>query len=251
MNIRKNLLLTASLLLAATATFAQDADAAPEINQDLKPFNTVIASPKVNVILEQGEKESVRIIYHNVSADKINVLVKNHTLRIYLDDAKITEKMVPNVNGKVGMYRYASVTAYVTYKQLEHLEIRGNQELTCKSPLQAERFFLKAYGENDITLASLKTSYLKANLYGENKLRINGGLADYQKYKLFGENKIDTRELKSYEAITTIFGESKVKLSTQDELNINSFGEAEISYNGNAEVNKRLVFGRTRIRKLN
>lgn len=250
MNIKKNLLLTTSLVLAAAAAFAQE-DTAPAITKDLKPFNTVIVSPKINVILEQGPKESVRVVYNDVSADKINIEVRNHTLRIYLDDAKVTEKMVPNVNGKVSMYRYASVTAYITYQQLEHIEIRGNQELTCNGPLQAERFLLKAYGENDITLASVKTEYLKASLYGENKLRINGGMADFQKYKLIGENKIDTRELRSFETITTIFGESKVKLSTQDELNINAFGEAEISYNGNAEVNKRLVVGKTRIRKLN
>ena len=248
MNTKRNLF-AALLTLCAAAAFAQDET--PEITKDLKPFNTVIASPKINVILQKGDKESVRITYHDVTADKINVQVKNHTLRIYLTDAKVTEKMIPNVHGKIGMYRYASVTAYVTYKDLEHLEIRGNQEVTCNDPLQAQRFVLKAYGENIINLASLKTEYLKASLYGENKLRIKGGIAEYQKYKLFGENRIDTRELKSFAAVTTIFGESKVKLTTQDELNINAFGEAEISYNGDAEVNKRFVVGRTLIRKLN
>ena len=250
MNIKKKLS-TALLLLSAVAAFAQTPPETPEFVKDVKPFNTVIASPRINVILQQGETESVRIVYSDVSAEKINVQVKNHILRIYLSDAKVTERMVPNVNGKVSMYRYANVTAYVTYKDIEHLEIRGNQELTCKDPLKAQRFILKAYGENSITLASVKAEFLKANLYGENKLYINGGMAEYQKYKLIGENRIDTRELKSYQAIATIFGESKVKLSTQDQLNINAFGEAEISYNGDADVNKRLVVGRTRIRKLN
>src|SRR5689334_5625399 len=104
MNTKRNLF-AALLTLGAVATFAQDQN--PEITKDLKPFNSVITSPKVNVILQKGDKESVRITYHDVTADKINVQVKNHTLRIYLTDAKVTEKMVPDVKGRVGMYRYA------------------------------------------------------------------------------------------------------------------------------------------------
>ena len=137
------------------------------------------------------------------------------------------------------------MTAYVTYKELEHLEIRGNQELTCNSPLKAERFTLKAYGENDINLVSLKTEYLRTSLYGDNDLKIKTGKAEYQKYKLFGENKIDTRDMKSFSATATIFGDSKIKLNTQDNLKVNAFGESEVSYNGNASVNKGLTFGKS------
>jgi hypothetical protein len=154
-------------------------------------------------------------------------------------------------NQKRSIYHDASITAYVTYKELEHLEIRGNQELTCNGPLKAERFTLKAYGENDINLASLKTEYLRTSLYGDNDLKIKTGKAEYQKYKLFGDNKIDTQDVKSFSATTTIFGESKIKLNSQDNLKVNAFGESQVSYNGNASVNKGLIFGKAQITKLN
>ena len=225
---------------------------AQEITRDLKSFNKIIVSPKVNLILEQGDQENIRLTYSNVDADKINIKVQGNTLRVYLDDAKVTEKMHrTGDNQKRSIYHDASVTAYVTYKQLEHLEIRGNQELTCNGPLKAERFTLKAYGENDINLASLKTEYLRTSLYGDNDLKIKSGKAEYQKYKLFGDNEIDTRELKSFSATTTIFGESKIKLNTQDNLKVNAFGESQVSYNGNANVNKGLIFGKAQITKLN
>jgi hypothetical protein len=223
-----------------------------EIVKDLKSFNKVIASPKINLILERGDQESIRLIYSNVEPAKINIRVQGNTLRVYLDDAKVTEKTY-RVNGheKRSIYHDASVTAYVTYKDLEYLEIRGNQELTCNGPLSAERFTLKAYGENDISLASVKTEYLRTSLYGDNDLKIKGGKAEFQKYKLYGENKIDTQKLKSFSTTTTIFGESRIKLSTQDNLKVNAFGESQVSYNGDANVNKGLIFGKTLITKLN
>lgn len=242
----RTLLVIVSLGLAIQ--FAQ----AQEITKDLKSFNKIIVSPKINLILEQGEKENIRLTYSNVDADKINIKVQGNTLRVYLDEAKVAEKTYrTDGNQKRSIYHDAAVTAYVTYKELEHLEIRGNQELTCNGPLKAERFTLKAYGENDINLSSLKTEYLRTSLYGDNDLKIKTGKAEYQKYKLFGENKIDTQDLKSFSATTTIFGESKIKLNTQDNLKVNAFGESQVSYNGNASVNRGLIFGKAQITKLN
>jgi len=246
--LRKTLFSTAIVLLALQFSFAQD----QEISRDLKSFSKIVASPKVNLILEKGDQESIRLVYHNVSPDKINIQVKGNTLRIYLDDAKVTEKLERiNPAEKRSIYHDASLTAYVTYTELEHLEIRGNQELICNGPIEAERFTLKAYGENEIRLASVRTDYMRTSLYGENDLKIKGGKAEYQKYKLFGENKIDTQEVKSYSATTNSFGESRIKLTTQDQLKINAFGESQISYNGDANVNKGLIFGNTKINKLN
>jgi hypothetical protein len=247
MNITQRILSVIVLLgLMAPASRAQ------EISRDLKSFHKIIVSPRVNLILEQGDQENIRLTYSNVDADKINIKVQGKTLRVYLDDAKVAEKTYrTNGNDRRSIYHDASVTAYVTYKELEHLEIRGNQELTCNSPLKAERFTLKAYGENDINLASLKTEYLRTSLFGDNDLKIKTGKAEYQKYKLFGDNEIDTQYLKSFSATTTIFGESKIKLNTQDNLKVNAFGESQVSYNGNASVNKGLIFGKAQITKLN
>ncbi len=243
---QKTLLSVLFLVLAFQFSIAQ------EIARDLKSFNKVIVSPKVNLILEKGNQEGIRLVYSNVSPDKINIRVKGNTLRIYLDDAKVTEKNEwISPNQKRSIYHEAWITAYVTYKEIEHLEIRGNQELTCNGPINASRFTLKAYGENEIRLSSVKADYLRTSLYGENDLKIRGGKAEFQKYKLFGENRIDTQELKSYSTTTNIYGESRIKLSTQDNLRINAFGESQISYYGNANVNKGLIFGKTQINRLN
>lgn len=224
---------------------------AEELNSALKPFRKVIASPHINLVLTRGDEESIRLVYHCVSPDKINIKQHGKTLHIYLDDAKVAEKTLKKGYSRVGVYgKDVSVTAYVTYKALEELEIRGNQELSCLDPIRAKRFTLKAYGENEIVLASLNTGYLVTRLYGENSLKINDGKAEYQKYSLYGENDIDTRPLKSYSTTANIFGESKLHLSTDDKLKVNSFGEGQVLYNGDAQVDERLRFGHTTISRL-
>lgn len=233
-----------SLLLLIGITSAVSAQ---EITRELRSFSKIVASPKINVILEKGEQESIRLVYAGIDPDQININIKGKTLRLYLDDNKITGWH----KGGKNFYEGASITAYVTYTELKHLEIRGSQELVCNGPLEARKFKLKAYGENEIQLASLRTENLKASLYGENRLKIEGGKAEYQKYKLYGENKIDSRALKSYSTKTNIYGESKIKVTTQDELRINSFGESQVSYRGDAEVSRGLIFGETKITKLN
>jgi hypothetical protein len=239
-------------LLLAVAGITSIVSYGQEITQDLKSFNKIVASPRINLILQHGQQENIRLVYSDVNPDKINIEVKGNTLRIYLDDARVVEKTTRiHPRSRASIYQGVSITAYVTYRELKHLEIRGQQELTCKDPLSAKKFTLKAYGQNEIRLASVTTDYLKTNLYGDNDLKIKGGRAEYQKYKLFGENKIDARELKSYSATTTIFGESKIRLTTQDELKVTAFGDSKVGYNGDAHVNRGLIFGRTEITKLN
>lgn len=243
--------ITGLLLIAAWGMIIHTSTA-QEITQELRTFNKIVASPKINLILEKGEQESIRLVYNDIEQDQINIEVKGKTLRIYLDDSRITERTeLFHSRERRSLYQAASITAYVTYTELRHLEIRGQQELTCHGPLEARKFKLKAYGENEITLASIRTDRLKTSLYGENRVKISGGKVAYQKFKLFGENKIDCRELKNYATTATLYGESKIKLNTQDELRVTSFGESQVSYRGEAEVSRGLIFGSTTITRMN
>ena len=236
----KTLVLFVFIASSSSLVFGQ------EIEKDLKHFTRVVASPRVNVILTQGDHESVRILYSNLRASAIHAEVKGHTLRIYLDDARKIEPMVRRGHAyanKKSIYDGASLTAYVTYRNIERLEIRGNQELTCEGPIDTEEFTLCAYGENEITLASVKAEYFKAKMYGENRLRIRNGRTIEQRYLLYGENKIDTKAMRSDYSFTRIFGEGSLRINSSEKVLIDAFGEPRIYVDGGAVVNRRLVIG--------
>lgn len=225
---------------------------AQSIEKKVDHFNKVIASPKINLVLVEGNSESVKINYANVDPSKIKVTVKNHTLRIYLEGSRFTEKTKRvNYDGevhKVSVYRDASITAYVTYNKLQKLVVRGEQEVDVQSAIANKKFKIGAYGECTITLTSLQVDWFKAAMYGQNSLKVKAGAVEYQKYKLFGENKIDTQEIQSEEIASTTYGESKLKIQAKDNLKLVTFGESDVYVKGFPDVRK-VTLGDVSIRR--
>jgi hypothetical protein len=236
-----------SLLIAAAVS-----GSAQTMERNVGHFNKVVASPKINLVMVEGENESVKIKYTNVDASKINIVVKSHALHIYLDGSKFTEKQRRvKKDGwveKESMYRNASITAYVTYRKLDKLVVRGEQEVDVQSAIANKKFKLSAYGECDITLASLQTGKFKASMYGQHTLKIKAGEVDTQKYKLFGENKIDAQAIQSEEIATATYGESKLKLNAHESLHLVTFGESDVLVKGGADVNK-VTFGLVTVKR--
>lgn len=239
-------LLPIIVILASINGFAQTEP------QALAPFDRIVASQFVNVILEKGENESIRLEYAGVNPEEVNVKVKRKKLHIYLDNAKLIEK--PDkfyYNGEKhtrSRYGNSSVTAYITYKQLRGVELRGEEGLVCNDEINADKFKLKVYGENDVTFASLHAKKFKASIFGVNNIEIKSGNAGHQLYRLFGENKINTINFESNTTASRIYGEGRLTVNANDELRITAFGEPEIRLNGPARINKGLILGKADIR---
>lgn len=242
-NIAKYLFFTA-LLSASGLAVAQ------QIEEKLNPFSKITVSPKINLILQKGSEESVRIVYSNIDRSAINVEVRGSKLCIYLDQARLVDKRErqnDDYNSKTSIYRDAEVTAYVTYAHLKSLEVRGEQEIASVGLLENESFKLKAYGESEITFDSLQTQKFKAIVYGENKIKIKGGKAVHQRYRLYGENKIDARALASTSVSTSIYGEGRLSINASDEVKVSAIGEPIVQVTGTSFINKGIIIGKAEI----
>ena len=241
-----------SIFLTATLVFFSAFVVAQTITQPLSAFDKILVSPLINVVLEEGEAEHIRIEYTGIDPEKINYGVKGKKLRIYLDDAKYTVKTEEVVKDgyrqKVPIYRNVYITAYVTYRSLRSLQIRGEESISCKDSLVSEKFKIRQMGESHVELAYLQTRRLKAHLFGENKLEIEAGDSQVQKYRLFGENKVYTRKMAAEKISTSSFGESDLNLSATEKIKLLGIGEVEMRYSGDANL-KRFVIGESSIHK--
>jgi len=241
----KKTLITMLILAIGFVAVAQE-----EVIRKVPAFDKVSVSPKISLVLEKGDKESVRLVYHNIASGKINVEVVGNKLRIYLDQARLVDKRErgsENHHPRVSMYHDVSVTAYVTYRYLKELEMRGEETVTCESILDTDKFKLKVYGETEVNLASLKAHKFKASLYGVNNIKIKSGESAHQVYRLFGENKIDTRGFESITASARIYGEGRLHMKATDEVRINAFGEPDVDISGNPHISRGIMIGRTHI----
>lgn len=220
--------------------------------QSLSAFDKIITSPHVSLVLVAGEQESIQLRYENIEPEKVNYSVRHKTLRIYLDHARITVKHRKWEEGdhayKTPIYDTSvKVTAYVTYRQLKNLQLRGEEDVTCRSELSSDAFRLRVYGQARVTLSALKTNTFKATLYGENQVTIESGRADKQQYRVYGENRLDTENLTGKTVSAHIYGDSQLRVYASNRIGVMAFGESDIRYAGGAQLRKGLVIGEVTI----
>jgi hypothetical protein len=97
----------------------------------------------------------------------------------------------------------------------------------------------------------VKFNSLNTKIYGESYLEIKQGTIGRQKFITYGESEINTLGVNNESAKITSYGESNVKLAVSKNLKVTAYGEAVIKYKGSPEVNKGIIIGNARIRKIN
>lgn len=217
-------------------------------------FEKVIVSPHIEVVLVEGNEESVKIENAKVSEDKINIEVVGKTLRIYLDGAKTVTKSERVDNdkwrGKKSIYNGTQATATITYKRLKTLSVRGEEIVKCESPIEQKSLKLTIYGESKVYFKSLTAEELTVSIYGESYLEIEAGSVDRQVYRAYGESEVNTIEMENDATKITAYGESNFRVKVADRLKVTCYGETTINYKGDANVDKGIVIGEAEIRKI-
>ena len=224
--------------------------AAQTISQPLHQFTKLHAGPYINVVLQEGENEHIRIEYSGIAPEKINYLVKRKKLSIYLDDAKYTVKtekvLEDGYERRVSVYQGVQITAYVTYARLKSIQKCGEEKVTCEDPLVSKKFKIRMFGESKLQLASLYAGRLKVQLFGDNSLTIRNGESFEQRYRLFGDNTVDTEKMEGFKISTSLFGDNRLNLYASDEISLWGIGEVKLQYSGDPRLS-RFVLGEATI----
>jgi hypothetical protein len=240
-------LFTLLAILTLASGYSQDRD----IKQALQPFNKVVVSHRIDLVLIPGNTESIRIEYSGVDAEKIIIDQRGHKVHVYLENAKFFDigERRHNSWDRRERYPFAKVTAYVTFKDLSLIEIRGEGDVTCDGDIISKKLKVRAYGETDIRLAYVEAGKVKARLFGENSVKILNGDAGHLSYKMFGENQIDSRGMTSITSTARAFGEARVSLHSSEEVRVSAFGEQIVYVSGSPFISKGIILGHTNIRR--
>ena len=244
---RIKILAILTLILTSQIIFAQK-------KHKVQPFNKVIISPHIETTFVQGDEESVTILEHTESEDKINIEVSNNTLRVYLEDAKeITKQetiIKDGIKMKVPIYKGKVLSVLVTYKNMETLSLRGEQRAFCKSLIDEKKFKLYIYGESQVTLSDVNIDTFNVDIYGESELVILKGTTAKQNITAYGAGIVNLIELDNKSSKLKAYGEAVFKIQASKSIKFTAYGEATLRYKGNAEVNKGLSFGDSEITRI-
>lgn len=227
---------------------------AQEKTFEVKSFDKLIVSPHIEVNLVEGAEESVVVDNAKISLEKINVEVEGRTLRLYLEGAKVVTKSErissDKWRGKKPLYNGTMATLTVTYRKLENLSIRGEEIVRCKDVLNADDFKMSLYGDAKVYFDSVSIDELTVAIYGSSYLEINEGIVSRQVYRAYGESEVNTVGMKADETKITAYGENNFRVNVSDRLKVTCYGGTNVNYLGNPEVDKGLIFGEAKIRKI-
>ncbi len=220
----------------------------------VEKFDKVIVSPHIQVTFREGNKEAVIIEQNKEPFEKLNIEVVNHTLRIYLEDAKMVTKSEKirenNRERRVSKYKGTVVSAIVIYKKVEKLSLRGEQTFILESPIKTNKLTLNIYGESQVYINEVALDNLYVSIYGESYLEIKKGSITRQKFTSYGESTINTIEVNNQSTKITAYGMGSFRFNVTDDLKITSYGEATVAYKGNPTVRKGIVIGETKIENI-
>ena len=136
------------------------------------------------------------------------------------------------------------------YKKLDALSLRGDETFLCESPLTADQFSLRVYGESTVTFSEVHIAKMRTTIYGESSLDIKAGAVNQQYYTCYGEGKINTTGIAGQKAKVTAYGEAEFKVNVSDRIKITAFGEAKLRYMGNPAIVKGIHFGEMDLQRL-
>ncbi len=235
-------LLSANLLVAQNKTF------------NVKTFDKVIISPHIEVVFKTGDKEEVVIEMISESMDEINVEVKNKTLQVYLDDAKIItekDKEKSTKNRTYDAYNGTVARATIYYKKVKSFSLRGEERFNFEDAIISDKISFSIYGETQVTMKDVTLKDLKVSIYGESYLVIEKGSIENQKIVGYGESTVDFSQVNNKETKITAYGDGSYQCNVSDRLKIVSYGEPTITYKGSAKLEQGLSFGEMELVKIN
>lgn len=234
-----------ALLLCTTVITAQSTVI------DVASFDKVVVSPHIEVTFIEGDTESITIESITEPLEKLNVEVKNNTLSVYLEGAKMTTKTKKEKkNGykrKVSIYNGRVVKATITYKNINTLDLRGEQRFVFESPIETKELRFNIYGESQVSVNEVDVHEMQVSIYGESYFEVKKGKARNQKITAYGETTVNLSEVKNDTTKLTAYGDGSFQLNVSEEIKITSYGEATIIYSGGGTLKKGLVIGETSI----
>ena len=144
------------IVLLLLITLAESYGQATEV-RPVQPFEGIKTDGLVQIYLQQGEKENVRLEVKGIALQDVIAQVENGLLTI---------KTEGNFNGE-------DIIAHVTYQQLKSIAVGGASKIVGKSIIEGKTLDITTHGAGDAFL-SIDVDALRISMEGAGNLTIAG-----------------------------------------------------------------------------
>jgi len=187
-------------------TFVKSAKGQDSLAKFIEPFTKIDVSGSSTVILSQGDNCAIRIDNDEHSKSGVQTNVRNGKLIISGSPAKL----------------------YITFNNLEELELSGVGNISSNTPLKMDNLVIKSSGTGKIAL-SINAKSVETDLSGTGKIVLSG-TTDMFDAKISGAGVIEAGSLTTNNCKTDISGIGKILVDVKDTLNANISGNGSVYY---------------------
>lgn len=196
--------------ISATNTYSPERE-----DRSISGFTRLGVSGGFEVMLTQGNSESVTIEADENIIDNIKTRVTGNTLEVY-------------TKGTIRNYKIMRV--YITFKQLESIDLSGAVSVTADQSLQFDRLDLDISGACSLEF-DMEADRLDLDLSGASKLRLNG-YANYLDADCSGSSKLMLAGLKTKTISLDSSGATTAEFWVTESLDVESSGASSVRYKG-------------------
>jgi len=226
------------LLFFAAAAIAQDHETIEPsgnvITKDVnvKPFEAIQAKGLYELILTQGDKESVKIEADDNLQDLFSVSNEGNSLII--DMPKLRDKNI-NFNDKKDDHKL-NLKVYVTFKKLNSLDVGVIGTVRCSAPLKFDAFAIESKNVGNIEL-QLTANKLTITNKGVGNITLTGNATDAVVANS-GVGKFDGEDLIVQTMDINNSGVGSANVHVEKNLKIKESFLGKVSNKGNAKEHK-------------
>lgn len=192
---------------------------------DLDKFSSIGLGFSGDLILTQGDNQSVRIEAQANIMDVISTKVKGGDWNI-----KFTKRVS----------KHDGVKIYVTMKTLKDLSLGGSGNITATNKFKnLNDVDISLGGSGNITI-DLVVKDLEVALGGSGNIKL-GGSCNNLEIGLAGSGNIDAFELNSKTCEVSTTGSGNIDVAVKNSLEVSLVGSGNVRYRGNPEVDTTIM----------
>lgn len=215
-----------TVILAAMAIISASAQS-KVIKQDrqVAAFTAISASSGWDIIVRQGNRQSVSIEVSEELQNRAVVEVKNGTLHIYNEQKNQTFSLRDLKNMK-----NTTQKAYVTVTDLQKIEISGGVDMLFETPLKADDFEVQMSGGTDLKDFRLDCKRFNGQFSGGCDAEILFISGQTVKANASGGSDVHLRDISTQTTRISASGGCDIKLTGKtDNLTLNASGGCDVS----------------------
>ncbi|MBM2816259.1 MAG: hypothetical protein HW421_3021 [Ignavibacteria bacterium] len=196
-------------------------------DRNVAEFSKVVVEGQGDVIVKQGETQSVNIETDDNIMQYITTRVSGGVLTIDSDENISPKKLI----------------IHLTMKNIEGLKIEGSGSIRNDSPIKTGKISLYIEGSGDIKLNDILADGIKAEISGSGDVKIGKGTCREMFLKISGSGEMNARECETDNCEASIYGSGTCHIAAKNLLEASIYGSGDIYYYGEPKQLKTSVSG--------